>query len=92
MPITRINHFEAKPGSEQALFAFLQSIVPLVQSAPGCVSVKLLRGTLDTKRFVLIEEWESIEAHREAAKAIPPQKFTEMAPLAAKPPTGTYFS
>lgn len=92
MAITRINHFEAKPGSEQALFAFLQSIVGTIQSAPGCQSVKLLRSTVDAKHLAIIEEWESTEHHQTAAKAIPRSKAEEIRPLLAKAPNGMYFS
>jgi heme-degrading monooxygenase HmoA len=92
MAITRINHFEAKAGSEQALFAFLQGIVGAIQSAPGCQSVKVLRSTVDAKYVAVIEEWETVEHHQAAAKAIPREKADEVRPLLAKPPNGMYFA
>jgi hypothetical protein len=41
--------------------------------------------------LAIIEEWESIEDHQNAAKVIPPEKMAQAMALFAKPPSGTYY-
>jgi len=89
--ITRINHFEAKQGLENELFAFLQSSISLVEGSPGCRSCRLLRSTENPAQLAIIEEWESIAAHQNAAKAVPPDKMKQAMALFASPPKGTYY-
>ena len=91
MTITRINQFEARKGVEDELFEFLQSVISIIQRSPGCKSCRLLRSLDGPAHLAIIEEWESIEAHQNAAKAIPPEKMNEAMTLFAGPPTGTYY-
>jgi quinol monooxygenase YgiN len=92
MRITRINQFEAKQGLEEELFKFLQSMIYIVEKAPGCLSCRLLRDTANTGHLAIIEEWESIEAHQNAAKDIPPDKMAQARTLFARPASGTYYT
>ena len=89
--ITRINQFEAKKDFEAKLFGFLQSVISIIEKSPGCKSVRLLRSMDNPAHLAIIEEWESIEDHKNAAKAIPPEKMTQAMALFAKPPSGTYY-
>ena len=91
MTITRINQFEAKPGKEQALFAFLQSVIADIEHCAGCRSCRLLRSTDDPAHLAIIEEWDSIDDHQRAARAIPPEKMSEAMALFATPPSGRYY-
>src|SRR5712671_7746720 len=91
MTITRINQFEAKTALEERLFAFLHSVISVITACPGCISCKLLRSTENPACFAIIEEWDSIESHQNAASAIPPAKLAEAAALFAKPPSGMYY-
>lgn len=91
MTITRINRFEAKEGFEDELFEFLRSVISIIQESPGCLSCRLLRSLDSPAHLAIIEEWESVEAHQNAAKAIPPEKMNEAMTLFAGPPTGTYY-
>lgn len=91
MTITRTNHFEAQAGQEEALYAFLQSIIGLVQGCPGCISCTLYRGVEQPAQLLIIEEWQSVEAHQNAAQAVPPEKIGEALKLLAKPPAGMYY-
>ena len=88
---TRINHFEAKPGSEEKLQALLQSVIATILECPGAVSCKLLRSVEKHGSFAIIEKWDNVEAHQRAAKAIPPEKMAEAMALFAKPPVGEYY-
>jgi quinol monooxygenase YgiN len=89
--ITRINQFEAKKDLEEKLFEFLRSVIPIIEKSPGCVSCRLLRSIDNPAHLAIIEEWESIEDHQNAAKAIPPEKMTQATALFAKPPSGAYY-
>lgn len=92
MGITRINHFEAKPGSGEALHALLESVVSIIRNCAGCNSVQLLRGVEDPTRLAIIEHWDSIEAHQKAAHAIPPDTMMEAMASFAKPASGAYYT
>lgn len=92
MAVTRINQFEAKPGSEEKLYAFLKSVIPIIRTCPGCISCVLLRSTENPACFAIIEEWESVDSHQRAAHAIPKEKLAEAAALFAKPPSGMYYT
>ena len=91
MAITRINQFEAKKDHEEKLFEFLQSVISVIKECPGCKSCRLLRSTDNPAQLAIIEEWESIEAHQNAAKAIPPEQMKQAMALFARPPTGMYY-
>jgi hypothetical protein len=41
---------------------------------------------------VVIELWDSVEAHRTSAKDIPPEQLEEIMQLLASPPQGRYFA
>lgn len=91
MRISRIGEVQAKPGSTEELRAFLTSIMPLIESSEGCESVQLYQGQEDPSRFLMIEVWESIEAHQASVKNIPTEKLGEIRPLLATSPSGSYF-
>jgi heme-degrading monooxygenase HmoA len=91
MGITRINQFEAKTGSEEKLFEFLRSVISIVEKSPGFESCQLLRNTDNPAQLAIIEEWDSIEDHQKAAKAIPPETMTQAMAMFAKPPSGAYY-
>ena len=91
MLITRINDFHARADKARALREFLQSIIALVEDAPGCQSVALMVHHEDPARFVIVEVWESIEAHQASVSRIPPGKIEEVQPLLVEPPKGAYY-
>ena len=91
MTITRINQFEAKKDLEQQLFEFLRSVISIIEKSKGCKSCQLLRRTDHPAHFAIIEEWESIEDHQNAARDIPPEKMNQAMALFAKPPSGAYY-
>ncbi len=89
--VTRINQFEAKQDLAEQLFEFLRSVIAIVEKTPGCISCELLRSVDDPAQLAIIERWDSIEDHRNAAKAIPREKMAEAMALFARPPSGTYY-
>jgi quinol monooxygenase YgiN len=90
--ITRISEFQAKDGQTQGLRDFLNSIVPTIAALEGCRSCRLLQDQEDERRFVVIELWESLEAHKASVKEIPPEQLEEIMRLVASPPQGRYFA
>jgi heme oxygenase (mycobilin-producing) len=92
MNITRINTFHAKEHMVDNLRDFLQSIIPLIQSAKGCNSCRLLQNHDKTHEFVIIEEWDSIESHQASIKHIPADKLSALMPLLAQSPCGSYYT
>jgi len=51
------------PGSEEAFIAAYHSVKDVLTSTPGCHSVRMTRGIESPERFVLLVEWDSVEAH-----------------------------
>ena len=91
MSITRINHFEAKSGSEADLLAFMQGVVAAVRAADGCINCRLLQGAESSAQLAVIEEWASIAHHKAAASIIPKEQLEQAMTFFAKPPFGIYY-
>lgn len=91
MSIVRINEFRATLGEASALRSFLQSVIDIIRTAPGCQSCELLVRHEDDTNMVIVERWDSIAAHQAAASMIPSEKLAEVRPLLAEPPAGHYF-
>src|SRR4051794_16362893 len=53
------------PGQEDAFAASYRRGHSILASTPGCRSVRMTRGIESASRFVLLVEWDSVEAHEE---------------------------
>ena len=51
------------PGREDAFAAAYREGHPILAGTPGCRSVRMTRGVESASRFVLLVEWDSVEAH-----------------------------
>lgn len=91
MSVTRINQFLALPGREKNLEQQLGTVIPVIESAAGCLSCQLLRSRKDPARFIVIEVWDDVEAHQESLATIRPDVFEAMKMHLAAPPTGEYY-
>ncbi len=91
MSITRINEFRAKEGKADALRAFLSRLVPTIAAIPGCQSCQLLQSHDEPTRFIVLEAWDSIEAHQASVKDIPPESLAEVMALLDGRPAGAYY-
>lgn len=91
MSITRINEFRAVEGSSDLLQDQLVSLVPLIESAEGCLSCQLLKSQKDKNHFIVIEVWDDAESHQASLKDVRPEVFHELKKLLATPPTGEYY-
>lgn len=91
MSVTRINEFQAPVGKGESLRDLLSSFLPTIQSSEGCQSCQLLYSQDDPTRIVIIEVWDSVEAHKASVKNIPPQNIEKVMKLLAGPPRGGYY-
>jgi heme-degrading monooxygenase HmoA len=53
------------PGTEAEFEAAYRGAVDVLKTTPGCRSVRMTRGIESPSRFVLLVEWDSVEAHEE---------------------------
>lgn len=91
MSITRINEFCAAAGAAENLFSFLQSLVPYISAAEGCISCELMRALEHDDQFVVIEKWESIAAHKQSIAHFPKEQMQAAMPLFGAAPKGAYY-
>ena len=92
MSVKRINEFTAKESKGAELGEFLASITTHVRTLPGCISCEFYKHGTDALRYIILEEWESVEVHQQAAKHIPPEMMQQAMSLFGAPPRGTYYN
>ena len=51
------------PGHEEAFVLAYRGARELLSSSPGCRSVRMTQGVESPARFVLLVEWDSVQAH-----------------------------
>ncbi|SDT62715.1 antibiotic biosynthesis monooxygenase family protein [Actinoplanes derwentensis] len=61
--VLEVTLIDVLPGREHEFVNAYELARPVVAGAPGCRSVRLQRGVEAPTRFVLLAEWDSIEAH-----------------------------
>jgi len=62
--VLEVAQFDITPGHEEQFVAAYRQARPLVASTPGCGSMRMTRGVESPTRFVLLVEWESVDAHQ----------------------------
>lgn len=85
---------DVKPGQEDDFAAAYAKGHPVLAGTPGCRSVRMTRGVESPSRFVLLVEWDSVEAHvREFRET---ERFTTwrslIGPFFAAPPVVEHFT
>jgi heme-degrading monooxygenase HmoA len=63
--VLEIAIIDVRPGQEDAFATAYATARPIVATTPGCRSVRMTRGIESPSRFVLLVEWDSVEAHLE---------------------------
>lgn len=91
MTVTRINEFQTKEGEGNRFKELLTSMLPIMSFADGCQSYKVLQNMNEPTRIIVIEVWDSKEAHQEAAKKIPVHVLEQTRKKLVKRPTGAYY-
>jgi len=92
MSVTRLNEFRARPDKIEELRAFLSTVAEGIAALSGCQSSRLLQSQGDQARFVVLEVWDSIEAHQAAAQNIAPDSIAGVMELIDGRPQGEYFN
>jgi heme-degrading monooxygenase HmoA len=61
--VLEVAQFSITPGSEEAFAAAYAEALPQVSVTPGFRSARMTRGVESPSSFVLLVEWDSVEAH-----------------------------
>jgi heme-degrading monooxygenase HmoA len=81
-------------GQEDAFAQAYAEGYPVLASTPGCRSVRMTRGIESPSRFVLLVEWDSVEAHQDNFRDT--ERFTTwrslIGPYFAAPPVVEHFT
>lgn len=82
------------PGQEDAFAAAYRTAHPILAGTPGCRSVRMTRGIESPQRFVLLVEWDSVEAHDDNFRATDrfPRWRALIGPHFAQPPRVEHFT
>lgn len=91
MTIHRSNRFTANPGQGGALVQEFARVIPAILAAEGCVSCQLFQSDQTPDNILIMESWESVEAHQNAAKNIKQEDFARIIALLNGKPEGEYF-
>lgn len=95
MSVTVIYEFRSADGRATELLDLLQQGRDFARGVAGCDGFDVYRGDNDPNRFVMIETWESAEAHRQhlEANVVGAGVLAKAVALMAAPPdiTDPYF-
>ncbi len=89
--ITRVGQIAAAEGKGDALFTFLQSLTSYISGSDGCLGYEVLRNRDAPEQFVVIERWESAEAHQSSLSNYPKEAMQEAMTLVGGQPTAAYY-
>ena len=82
------------PGQEEEFAAAYRLGRPILATALGCRLVRMTRGIESPSRFVLLVEWDSVEAHNENFRGT--ERFAQwrgfIGPFFASPPVVEHFT
>lgn len=92
MTVARHYIMQAKVGQADALAAVLSALADTIRPMSGCRSVTLFRDDADHARFVFIELWDSMDAHRAAAPSVPKPVIAPVMALLDTPPSSAWLT
>lgn len=92
--VLEVADFSIRSGSEDEFAAAYRDIRDVLVTTPGCQSVRMTQGIESPNRFVLLVEWESVEAHEENFRASDrfPRWRGALGPFFATPPNVEHFT
>ena len=67
--VLEIADIRVRPGSEADFVAAFRGVRAVLDETEGCRSVRMTQGIESSDRFVLLVEWDSVEAHEENFRA-----------------------
>ena len=63
--VLEVADIDVRPGDEDQFVAAYRSVRAVLDATPGCRSVRMTRGVESPSRFVLLVEWDSVDAHEQ---------------------------
>jgi quinol monooxygenase YgiN len=90
MTIARVYHMTAADGKDQALLDALTALERVVRPLDGCLGVELLRDVEQKNKFLFVEKWRSVAAHKAAGALLPRASFGPVMQALASPPESSY--
>ncbi|GAA2149787.1 antibiotic biosynthesis monooxygenase family protein [Glycomyces algeriensis] len=92
--VLEVAEIKVTPGQEDAFKEAYRSARELVKASPGLRTMRMTQGVESPGRFVLLIEWDSVEAHeqgfRETDRYV---KWREaIGPFFAQPPLVEHFN
>jgi heme-degrading monooxygenase HmoA len=72
--VLEIAVFQANQGEAEQFLAAYQQVRDEIATTPGCRSMRMTRGVESPDRFVLLVEWDTLEAHLETFRGS--ERFT----------------
>ncbi|HEU5007921.1 MAG TPA: antibiotic biosynthesis monooxygenase family protein [Jatrophihabitantaceae bacterium] len=67
--VIEVADIQVAPGSEDAFTDAYRGVREVLVSTPGCRSARMARCIESPSRFVLLVEWDSVEAHEQNFRA-----------------------
>ena len=91
MSVARQYILVAAEGEAKALEGALTNLAQTVSGLSGCQGVEILRDLGHPKRFVFIEKWATVEAHKRAGGSLPRDVLEPVMAALADKPAATYL-
>lgn len=91
MTIARHYKMEAAEDGGEELLHALTALAGAVKAIPGCVGVDLLQDMDTPHRFVFIEKWVSVDAHKAGGSLLPKEVLAPVMAALVGRPEGTYL-
>jgi heme-degrading monooxygenase HmoA len=92
--VLEVASIDVQPGSEDAFASAYRGARAIVAGTPGCLSIRMTRGVESPSRFVLLVEWDTVEAHSQNFRGT--ERFTAwraaIGPFFAQPPHVEHFT
>jgi heme-degrading monooxygenase HmoA len=92
--VLEVANIQVSAGSEDTFVAAFRSVREVLTSTPGCRSARMTHGIESPARFVLLVEWDSVEAHEQNFRST--ERFTTwraaIGPYFDGPPDVEHFS
>jgi heme-degrading monooxygenase HmoA len=92
--VLEVGDISVRPGSEADFAAAYHRAREILAGTPGCRSVRMTQGIESPSRFVLLVEWDSVEAHQSNFRGT--ERFeqwrAEIGPFFAQPPHVEHFA
>jgi len=91
MTIARYYMMHAREGADASLESALRALADAVGQLPGCEGVEMLRDLGNERRFLFIEKWTDVDAHKAAGSLLDKSLFAPVMGAVDGPPDGAYF-